>query len=227
MNDSRKKMLEKVRAILAKTMANGCTEGEAMAAMVKARELMAAHDITESELQPETERADILRTGRADSYEIKRFLSVNVAKFTRCKTWLSRVDGITFCGLESDVAFASWLLDTLQAFVLRQLKAHQAARRAQGLTSSRHVSASFVFGCTKRINERLAELIPAEPIGTGLVVSRNALITEAMAAAGILLRDARSRGRRINSAAFGAGQAAGNGATFGRPVSSGGPLRLT
>ena len=38
MNDSRKKMLDKVRAILAKTMDNGCTEDEAMTALAKARE---------------------------------------------------------------------------------------------------------------------------------------------------------------------------------------------
>ncbi len=45
MNDARKKMLERVKAILAKTMDNGCTEGEAMAALAKARELMATYEI--------------------------------------------------------------------------------------------------------------------------------------------------------------------------------------
>jgi hypothetical protein len=44
-NDARKKMLKRVRALLAKTMARGCTEGEAMAALEKARELMAAKAI--------------------------------------------------------------------------------------------------------------------------------------------------------------------------------------
>ena len=47
---TRKKMLELVRAIMSKTVANGCTEGEAMAALAKARELMAAYEISESEL---------------------------------------------------------------------------------------------------------------------------------------------------------------------------------
>ena len=61
MNDSRQKMLDRVRAILAKTMDNGCTEGEAMAALQKARELMAAYEISEAELNvtQEQEKATV------------------------------------------------------------------------------------------------------------------------------------------------------------------------
>ena len=51
MINSRKKMLERVRAIIAKTIDNGCTESEAVAALAKAQELMAAYDIGEAELR--------------------------------------------------------------------------------------------------------------------------------------------------------------------------------
>ena len=89
MNDSRRKMLERVRAILAKTMANGCTEGEAMAALAKARELMAAYEISESELEvnQEQERATIYKSDRNDPYRIRQWLALAVAYFTRCTTW--------------------------------------------------------------------------------------------------------------------------------------------
>ena len=50
MIDIRKKMLERVRAILAKTITAGCTEGEAFVALAKAYELMAVYDISEAEL---------------------------------------------------------------------------------------------------------------------------------------------------------------------------------
>ena len=61
MIDSRKKMFERVRAILAKTIDAGCTESEAFAALAKAQELMAAYDISEAELglTEETEAAVI------------------------------------------------------------------------------------------------------------------------------------------------------------------------
>ena len=233
MNDSRKKMLERVRAILAKTMDNGCTEGEAMAALEKARELMAAYDISEVELgeQGEREAALISQDTTDDPYLIKRRLLWAVARFTRCRSWYNTGIGYTaFCGLESDVAFANWLLDTLAAFVLRELKAHQAQRRAQGMRCPRIVSSSFVRGCAHRIGERLRELTPPDPVnaaGNALMVSRNALIEQALKDAFIKIRSVSPGRRRVDGASYGAGKAAGDSARFDRPVSAGGgTLRL-
>lgn len=230
MNESRKRMLDKVRAIMAKTMDNGCTESEAMTALEKARELMAAYDIAEHELgnTVEHESATIHKTDKNDPYMIKRWLAVPVGKFTRCKAWngSSNGYGIGLCGLESDVIFADWLLDTLQRFVMRELKNHLAERRANGLKCPRIVSKSFVIGCAKRIGERLKELTPIEPVGKGLIVSRNALIEAAMKAVGIHLKASHSRRVNMDQGAFGAGSNAGNGARFDRPVSAGGNLML-
>jgi Protein of unknown function (DUF2786) len=225
-NDARRKMLERVRSLLAKTMANGCTEGEAMAALGKARELMAAYEFTESDLQPETEKAQILSTGWDDPYRIKWYLSSAVGKFARCRPWRSSTDGVTFCGLESDVAFAMWLLGTLQAFVLREVKDYRECLLRDGRRAPRILSSSFVHGATGRISDRLRELTPAEPTGTGLVLSRRALIDATMSAAGITLRKVRSSRIPIDPDAFDAGEAAGNAASFAKPIGAGGPLRL-
>lgn len=194
MNESRKKMLDRVRAIMAKTMDNGCTESEAMAALAKASELMAAYDISESELgnTVEHESATIHKRDREDMYQIFRRLAVPVGKFTHCKVWNGMGYGLGICGLESDVIFANWLLETLQRFVLREVRKHQAERRSQGLKCPRIVAVSFVVGCVERIAQRLRELTPIEPTGQGLVVSRNALIQEAMKAAGLTLQDRKS-----------------------------------
>ena len=228
-NDARRKMLERVKALLAKTMANGCTEGEAMAALEKARELMATYEMTESDLQPETEKAQIHATGEADPYKIKWHLARAIADFTRCRSWRRNWngDGITFCGLESDVMFATWLLDTLQQFVLHEVQSFRAALRREGRRAPRIMSSSFVHGATGRICDRLRKLTPAEPVGTGLVVSRKALIDAAMAAHGVTkIKTVRSR-VYVDQDAFDSGQVAGNAASFSRPVETGGPLRLT
>jgi hypothetical protein len=224
-NDTRKKMLERVKALLAKTITNGCTEGEAMAALEKARDLMAAHEINESDLAPETEEAQIHGTGYADPYKVKWNICNAVAKFTRCRSWRNSERGIEFCGLES---IATWLLDTLQSFVLREIENFLTERHGRGMACPRGVSASFMHGATYRITRRLIELTPAEPCGTGLVVSRGALIDAAMAKAGIRLRTSRSSWYYTNPAAYATGQAAGDAASFGRPVNTGGrpPLRL-
>src|SRR5258708_1389407 len=121
MHDSRKKMLEKVKAILSKTMDNGCTEGEAMAALAKARELMATYEIDEKELRDVAEKAQVHKTAVSDPYEIKRNLCVNVGRFTSCKAFRERDNVICFAGKEGDIVFATWLLDTLQRFVMRAL----------------------------------------------------------------------------------------------------------
>jgi hypothetical protein len=230
MIDSRKKMLERVRAVLSKTIANGCTEGEAMAALDKARELMAAYDLSEADLGrvAEGEAALIHKGDIVDPHGIKPSLCRAVGQFTRCEAWrgIGTGYGVAFCGLESDVLFATWMLETLRAFVERELKAHQATRRAQGFKNPRIISASFVMGACNRIAERLRQLTPVDPVsastGNALTVSRNALIDAAMAAAGIKLKDVRSRSRNVDRGSFDAGKAAGNSARFDRPVGSGG-----
>jgi hypothetical protein len=226
LNYARKKMLERVKALLAKTIANGCTEGEAMAALEKARELMATYELSESELQPESEQAAILNSGNDDPYKIKWGLIHAVAKFTRCKSWRNTAThNIKFCGLENDVAFATWLLETLQQFVLREVKNLRAELKRNGGRAPRIMASSFVHGATERISDRLLKLTPEEPVGKGLVMARYALIDDAMAKAGIRL--SKSRGSYyVNHHAYDAGKAAGNAASFSRPVGTGGPLRI-
>src|SRR5579859_797216 len=131
-SDSRKKMLERVKAILAKTMENGCTEGEAMAALAKARELMATYEIDEKELETVAEKAQIHKTADKDPYDIKRNLCVNIGKFTSCKAFRDREDVINFAGKQSDIIFATWLLDTLQHFVMRELRNFQKEKIKKG-----------------------------------------------------------------------------------------------
>ena len=156
MIDSRKKMLERVRAILAKNIANGCTESEAMAALAKAQDLMSAYDISEAELGLTQESGPVVHEDiNADPYKIKAGLVSAVARFTRCQGWCGGGYAYGFAGLESDVAFTTWLLDMLAAFVLRELKAYQAQRRVQSMRCPRIVSSSFVMGCAARIGERL------------------------------------------------------------------------
>lgn len=235
MNDSRKRMLEKVRAILAKTMANGCTEGEAMAALAKAQELMAAYDISAAELDvtEKPEGATVFKTDASDPYDVKRWLARAVGRFTRCKSWSGKARGyaVGFAGLESDTVFANWLLETLAAYVMRAMKAHQAERRARGFSNPRIIGASFVKGCCLRISDRLNELaditMPAPgPNCFALTVSRNALIDAAMKADGISLHKAKRRSFNYSEASYGAGKAAGDGARFDRPVTSGGTLMI-
>lgn len=228
MND-RAKLIARLKAILAKTEENGCTEGEALAALEKAQEMMTAHNVTAAELELKDAAATIERTGKADKYRVKRNLAMAVARFTGTRCWNAVGDGgVTFCGVDGDAQFATWLLGTLQAFVLRRLKAHLRVTPCNG---SRLVSNGFVHGCCQRISERLNELAAkARPDGNGraLVVAKGALIDAKLAEIGLRTKASRSR-IRYDRSSYDAGRAAGNGATFGRPVHGGGsaPLLLS
>lgn len=213
MNSARKKMLDRIRAML---NTEGRTEAEMMAFLAKARELMATYEINEAQLQEEAEKATIYKTAAQDPYEIKRGLSVNVGKFTRCKAFIDRDGLITFAGKESDIIFAKWLLDTLQHFIMRALREYQKQRSLKGMTNSNYTSVSFVRGCTSRINEKLKILAPVD-----WAKSHELILKEL----NIVVSKERSSKFEVNSAAM-AGHAAGNHARFDRPVESGGRRML-
>lgn len=217
MNDARKKMLEKVRALL---NGEGRTEAEMMAFLAKARELMATYDIDESELNKlDQEKATIFATAPADPYEIKYFLGKLVGRFTRCEVWAAKDKVVKFCGLESDVIFATWLLDTLQRFVMRELRRYQADRAKKKLGNSNFTSASFVQGCTQRISIKLKELCSAR-------ITKNAVVLAELAKNGIVIRARSNSQRQVHVGAYKFGDRAGGSARFDRPVGQGGTLRI-
>lgn len=220
MNETRKKLLDRIKAILAKTMENGCTEGEAMAALAKARELMATYEIDEKELEEFNKEKTIqFKTAPSDPYDIKRNLCVNVGKFTSTKAFRDREEVINFAGKESDIIFATWLLDTLQRFIMRELRNYQKKLITEkGINHSNNLtSASFVAGCATRINEKLNELAPINWAKTqDLIVSE----------LGLSLVKSRGRGKNFSEKDAAAGYDTGKHARFDKPVGQGGAKLL-
>src|SRR6202521_330269 len=232
MND-RNSLLDKIRALMSKTAENGCTEHEALAALDKARALMDAYEITDTELQLTKAETAILRSeppGSRDPHGIKRGMASAVARFCDCKVWRGS-NGLVFCGLQSDAQFATWLLDNLTSFVQAELVKHLMGNI--GDTGERRlVTASFAMGCTARISGRLTALVEqSAKIAVGnsraLVVTKAGLIADTMAKHGVKLGKSRSSRRPVDHGAYAAGAAAGERANFGRPVSgNGATLRI-
>jgi len=161
------------------------------------------------------EKSRIHKTSPSDPYEIKKTLCVNVGKFTSTKAFRDREQVINFAGKESDILFATWLLDTLQSFVMRELRAYQkklivekGANHSNNLTS-----ASFAIGCTKRISEKLAELAPIDWAKT-----QDLIVKEV----GLSLTKSRGPSKNLSEKDASAGYDAGKHATFHRPVGQGG-----
>jgi hypothetical protein len=134
--------------------------------------------------------------------------------------------------MPSDVQFAMWLLDTLADFVFDELYAHLIGCLAPK-NERRVIMRSFTEACCDRISDRLLALVERSKAartsnGRELVVVKDAAIKAFMKEHNIHLRTCRmGSSSNINSAAQAAGHAAGDRASFGRPVTGkAGVLRI-
>jgi Protein of unknown function (DUF2786) len=226
MTTQREGLLDKIRALLAKTVGNGCTEAEALAALAKARAIMDAYAVEDDELTLTQEEKAILRREPADAkdpHKIKQYLATSVAEFCECTAWRDCEKRLVFCGLRPDAQLATWLLDTLAAFVQAEIANHLMGSVAEG-RHRRQVIASFALGCTSRISQRLDELCKRSSAAASsntkaLVVAKGAAVRAKLDELGIKLRSSRSSCGIVDDSSYAAGKAAGDRAAFGRPVS--------
>ena len=228
MTANREQVAERIKALMSKTVDRGCTEEEAMAALDKARALMDAYEITEAELQLTKEETAVLRSeppNSLDPHNIKFHLMGAVADFCSCQAWqLRKREGkaITFCGLPSDVQLAIWLLDHLTGFIQAELANHLIATLPPK-SERRRVITGFVRGYCERISDRLSDLhaksaAAATSNGRELVVIKSAAVVAKMEECGIKVSGL-CLGGQGDDASYRAGAAAGDRASFARPVS--------
>lgn len=233
----RKTLAARIRAILAKTVENGATEAEAMSAVAGAQRLMEKYHIDHGALGIEeegTERRDIKR-GRGPRQDVRDRLAPAIAKFCDCVGWQNTsraVNSNIFFGLPSDVDFAVWLLDSLTNFVEAQCGGFALDKL---FNEDRPISEAerngFMIACARRIVERLKELTAARQptaaaTGNALIVLKNQIVQREFNKLGIHLRNGSFASRNTDGAAMAAGRAAGDRASFGRPVQGPRPLMI-
>jgi hypothetical protein len=232
----RNAIIDKIKALLAKTTANGATEAEMLSALDKASAMMDAYDITDADVQVAKDEAAMLHTDPPDlkdPHNIKWRLSYGVAQFCGVQIFRSRHQtGLKCIGMPSDVQFAIWLLDSLADFVFAELYAHLIGCLAPQ-SERRVIVRSFTAACCERIADRLLALVERSKTartsnGRELVVVKDAAIKAFMKDNGIHLRTCSGYApSTVDAAAQAAGRSAGDRATFGRPVSgAAGVLRI-
>jgi hypothetical protein len=232
----RNSIIEKIKALMTKTVANGCTEAEMFAALDKAQAMQDAHDITDEELQVAKDEAAMMHADPPDlkdPHKIKWRLTYGVAQFCGVTIYRARHEtGLRCIGMPSDVQFAMWLLDNLADFVFGALYEHLIGCCAPK-SERRIIMRTFVEACCDRITDRLLALVDRSKEartsnGRELVVIKDAQIKAFMKEHDIHLRTCSGpSSSTVNAAAQAAGRAAGDRASFGRPVSgAGGVLRI-
>jgi hypothetical protein len=128
--------------------------------------------------------------------------------------------------MPSDTQLAMWLLNTLADFVFAELYSHLIGCLAPK-KERQIIIRTFVTACCDRIAERLVALAKRSEQartsnGRELVVIRDAAIKAFIKEHNIHLRTCCIGGpTNIDAAAHAAGRAAGDRASFGRPVGAG------
>jgi Protein of unknown function (DUF2786) len=233
MTASRDKILHKIRALMAKTVEAGCTESEAIAALEMASAFIDSYEVTNAELALSREEKAVLKAADPDKdpHDIGWHLLVGVGRFTETKIW-RRFNGarrgskecagvFVYLGAPSDCELATYLVETLAAFcrdeLTRYLMTHTAPRGQR-----RFVINGFVAGITMRITKRLIALAnksrkATQSNSTALVVIKQAAIDDYIKANDLHFRSNKPS-RRQDGDAHAAGAAAGDRASFARPI---------
>ena len=228
--DKRDRMAAVIRILLSKTTSSGCTEGEATSAAEKARILMDKYHIDQGALGMEAEGTT---QGYGAAQKVRNvvfsdYVALAVAGFCDCKTWkktwAAEAQRHVFFGLDSDTEFASWLLDSLCTFIKGNLPPVSDATPRERWAYQR----SFVRGAAVRINKRLNDLTNERQAvqhradgRNALVVLKGAIVEREFQALRLNLKTSTKRTKgSTNASGYAAGEALGDRASFGRPVST-------
>lgn len=212
--DDLSRIRARLRALREKTIANGCTEAEAIAASEKAAELLSRHGLSEADLSFDTFVFSHRHVGKRSPLEV---VWIGVARFADCKAWYMRPGGrlhITYFGRERDVLVAEYVHDVLAGAVARALrefrasstyKARRTARtRGQALKAfeeglGRSITAKLGEGLWQRYGDdakervrRTAELLDRECASAGFNFGKVRKLTKSQ---GVFRDNARAEGR--------------------------------
>lgn len=223
----RAKIAARIRALLAKTVENGCTEDEAISAAAKAAEMLARYQLTLDEVEMR-ETPFERHSERHDDAVGERLWKVAAAisDLTGATYWQSSAGvwpiEIHFFGFNHEVEVARYLLE-ICARAMRQSQGRVERENALLRPAPRRrIVLPFLDGMADRLRARILALVPPKPTGTGLVVLRDQLVKAAMVEAGIHLQDRRMRESHDHEAAYADGLRAADSVTLNRGVASGG-----
>jgi hypothetical protein len=216
------RLMSRIQGLRAKTVAQGCTEQEALAAAEKVAELLDRYGLSLGELDFRAQPCE----GIGIQTDRRRFAPIDscvpaIAAFFDCRVWAEHAKGTAlryvFFGLRGDVAAAQYLYELVE----RAFETETAAFRAGELYARmagerRSASNSFQIGLARGIAGKLDALRAARDAnrrgasGRDLVPVKAAMVEEELAKLGLDLHTRPLGGsKRVLADAFREGEAAG------------------
>lgn len=232
-------IIEKIRALRARTEAAGCTEDEAMQAASMIARLMSKHDLTDSDIT-EAERtgaglgSDMAAQRNKHRDDAMDYVVPAIARLTETRiviqrkvsqAWRGRkVTGSYFevFGMDADREMATYLMEVIRSAATRGWNEHSKATGQKGNAAR----TAFRLGVYTRVAIRINEIAQerederkaqqaATKTGNALVVRKEDLVNSLLPAG---IRQQQSRRRTVDAEAFHAGRSYGGIVGLGRPV---------
>jgi hypothetical protein len=238
----------RIKALTDKTVANGCTEAEAMTAAEMVGRLLERYALSMDEIEVREARcvqAEVPLGGRRRR-PIDGCVPA-IARFCDCKVWLARAaradfaaedfdwtqpgSRYVFFGFETDTALATYLFAVIDRAILTESAAFRRANPQLRAVRLRRASISFQHGMAARISERLGamrrdrETAARAPhaTSTALILVKHRVVEDAFRDTAVRLVSTTVIGQRRIVAAFRDGWMAGERVNLNRPMPGGTP----
>jgi hypothetical protein len=216
------RLVGRIQGLRAKTVAQGCTEHEAMAAAQKVAELLDRYGLSLGEMDLRAQPCD----GIGIQTTRRRFAPIDscipaIAAFFDCRVWVEKTQGTAlryvFFGLRGDVTAAQYLYEMVERAFETETDAFRAGELYAAMAGDRRsATTSFQTGLARGICGKLRAMQTARDAsrrsasGRDLVPVKAAMVDEEVAKLGLDLRTrAMGHGKRVLTDAFTAGEAAG------------------
>jgi hypothetical protein len=231
----------RIKALAEKTVANGCTEAEAMSAAEMVGRLLERYALNMDEIE--------IRSSRCVQREVplggkrRRPIDgciVSIARFCDCKVWLAQATdekgtgaGETahgkryiFFGFETDAELATYLFHVINRAVTTETGSFKAAHPRLRAVRLRQATAGFQHGLVARVAARLDAMHAEREVsvkaqrstGTALILAKHQVVDDAFRETDVRLVSMSAVGAQVNARAYREGWAAGEKVNLSRPV---------
>ncbi len=219
--DAFDKLRTRIQGLRAKTIDNGCTEGEALAAAAKVAELLDRHDLslTDVEIREAPCEQREYETHRKKRIPIDDCIGA-IAAFCDCRVWREKNPAgegrYVFFGLRSDIEVAHYLTELIDTAVRSELGRYKTSADYQRFRhQERHLAnASFALGMVASIADKLLAMKAGRDevingTGRGLVVLKASVVDTELEKLDLKLRTVSRASRMVSPMAYEAGGEAG------------------
>jgi hypothetical protein len=240
--DEVSRVKSRIKALTDKTVANGCTEAEAMAAAEMVGRLLERYALSMDEIE--------VREARCVQAEVpiggRRRRPIDgcvpaIARLCDCKVWLARapraasasagadapqLSRYVFFGFETDTVLATYLFAVIDRALANEVVRFKSGKPLLRAVKLRRASSSFQHGLVARVAARLeamhaereASVRAQRATGTALILVKQRVVEDAFAETELRLVSMSAVGQRRILGAFREGWAAGERVNLNRPV---------